>query len=235
MGYKRSKGKDRKSYIKVKRYFDFIVAVILFIIFSPLILVIAVAIHLESEGPIFFVQKRSGKNNKVFNLYKFRSMSVDNNVYDLKEEDKFTKVGLFIRKTSLDELPNMINIIKGEMSFIGPRPWIPEYALYFTEEQKHRLDVLPGITGYAQANGRNNLTIYQKINMDLSYVQNASIMLDLKIIFSTITSVFKKTGIDHGKYCIRDEIDELKMQYMYVGGRRRYNRRKEEEKELVGV
>ena len=225
-----------KKYLIVKRCLDVVFAFLLFWILSPLMLLIAVAIRLDSKGPILFVQQRSGKNNKKFHLYKFRSMSVNNDVRDLTEGDQLTKVGSFIRKTSLDELPNIINILKGEMSFIGPRPWIPEYAEYFTNRQKKRLNVLPGITGLAQVSGRNNLNIYDKIDTDIEYVENCSFLLDVKIIFMTIISLFKKVGVENDKYGIRNELDELKLQHMHVHETRVERRkRREQQKELVEV
>ena len=126
-------------YLKFKRVVSFILAVLLFIIFSPIMLVIMIAIRLESKGSAVFKQLRTGKNGKEFYCYKFRSMTIENDVHNFKEEDKITKVGHFIRKTSLDELPQLINIIKGEMTFIGPRPWITDYAKHYNKRQKKRL------------------------------------------------------------------------------------------------
>ena len=177
----------------------------------PMIL-IAIAIKLESKGPVLFKQQRTGKNGKPFNLYKFRSMAKENDVHNFKEKDKITKVGKFIRKTSLDELPQIFNILKGEMSFIGPRPWIVDYYNNFNAYQKRRVEVLPGITGLAQATGRNNLTIFEKINYDIKYVDNYSFIMDLKVIFLTIKTVFSKTGYEIGKNGIEQELKELQKQ-----------------------
>ncbi len=175
-------------------------------------IIIAIAIKLESEGPVFFKQKRSGYKGKVFYLYKFRSMAKDNNVLDFKSMDRVTNVGRFIRKTSLDEIGQLINILKGEMSFIGPRPWIVEYAEFFNEDQMKRLDVLPGITGLAQAFGRNNIDIFEKIRLDLKYVNTYSFIGDLKVIYWTIFTVLKREGVDATKDGIRIELESLKNQ-----------------------
>ena len=198
-----------------KRLVDIILSIICLIIFAIPMVIIAIAIKLDSKGPVFFTQERTGKNGKTFKLYKFRSMPVDNDVRDFSKEDQHTKVGDFIRKTSLDELGQLINIAKGEMSFIGPRPWIPEYYECMNEEQRHRCDVLPGITGLAQCKGRNNITINEKINYDLEYVDNFSFGEDVKIIFSTIGAVLGEQGVDAGKGTIQNELEALKVQNQY--------------------
>lgn len=199
-------------YLKFKRVVSFILAVMLLIIFSPIMLVIMVAIKIESKGSPIFKQLRTGKNGKEFYCYKFRSMLVGNDVHNFKEEDKITKVGHFIRKTSLDELPQLINIIKGEMTFIGPRPWITDYAKHYNKYQKRRLNVTPGLTGLAQCSGRNNISIYEKINLDVKYVDNVSLRMDLYIIYKTIIGVVKKEGYSSCKSTIKEEIDALKNQ-----------------------
>ena len=199
-------------YKYIKRLMDIIIALIgLIFAFIPMIIV-AIAIKLESKGPALFKQVRTGKNGKNFNLYKFRSMTVDNDVMNFKTENKITKVGKFIRKTSLDELPQLFNIIKGEMSFIGPRPWITEYYNNFNAHQKRRVEVLPGITGLAQATGRNNLNIFEKINYDIEYVDNFSFKMDLKVVLKTIKTVLSKEGAELSKYGIKEEIEDLKHQ-----------------------
>jgi len=191
---------------------DILLALIgLIFAFIPMIIV-AIAIKLESKGPALFKQVRTGKGGKNFNLYKFRSMTVDNDVLNFKTENKITKVGKFIRKTSLDELPQLFNILKGEMSFIGPRPWIVEYYNNFNSHQKRRVEVLPGITGLAQATGRNNLSIFEKINYDIEYVDNFSFKMDVKVVLKTIKTVLSKEGAELSKYGIKEEIEELKAQ-----------------------
>lgn len=199
-------------YKYVKRGIDLIMTVLLLIIFLIPMLIIAVLIKLDSKGPVLFKQKRTGLKGKVFNLYKFRSMVTDNDVHDFSKGDQHTKVGNILRKTSLDELPQIINILKGEMSFIGPRPWITDYYDNMNEKQRHRNDVLPGITGLAQAKGRNNISINEKINYDLEYVKNYSFRQDVKIVFLTIKTVLSKEGADAGKNTIQNELEDLKTQ-----------------------
>ena len=200
-------------YKYVKMLFDFLIALLGIIITSPIMLIIAIAIKLDSKGPVLFKQKRTGKNGKVFNMYKFRSMAVDNNPYDFSKKDERTKVGTFLRKTSLDELPQFFNIIKFEMSLIGPRPWIADCYDLMTDEQKRRHDVLPGITGLAQANGRNDLTIFDRINYDLEYIDNFSFMQDVKIIFLTIKAVLSEKGADLGKATFQSDLEALRSQH----------------------
>lgn len=199
-------------YIKVKRIISFILAVLLFILFLPIMVIISIAIRLESKGNPIFKQLRTGKNGKEFYCYKFRSMVKGNDVHDLSKKDQVTKVGKFIRKTSLDELPQLVNIIKGEMTFIGPRPWITDYAKHYTKRQRKRLDVTPGLTGLAQCSGRNNISIKEKIDLDIKYVENLTIKMDLYVLYKTIICVLKKEGYSSDKNTIKDEIEELKSQ-----------------------
>jgi len=209
---------DENAFVKIKkmvyaifkRIFDVLFALLGLIIASPIMILIAIAIKLDSKGPVFFRQTRSGKNGKPFKMYKFRSMPVNNDVHDFSKEDVHTKVGKFLRKTSLDELPQLINILKMEVSFIGPRPWITDYYENMNDEQRHRYDVLPGITGLAQANGRNTISIFDKINYDLEYVKNYSLFMDIKIIFLTVKAVFSQKGADAGKGTINNELNDLK-------------------------
>ncbi len=197
-------------YKVIKRIIDFLMALSILILFLMPMIIIAVAIIIDSKGPVIFKQDRTGKNGKIFKMYKFRSMVAENDVHNFKEKDKYTKVGKFIRSLSLDELPQIINILKGEMAFIGPRPWIPEYYENMNKEQRHRCDVLPGITGLAQVKGRNNLSIIEKINYDLEYVRNFSFKQDVKVFFLTIKAIFVKDGVNAGKETIKDELDILK-------------------------
>lgn len=196
----------------IKRILDILFSLILIITLSPIFLIISILIKLEDRGPIFFKQLRSGKKENFW-MYKFRSMKKNNDVHNLNEKDCVTKIGHFLRKTSIDELPQLFNILKGEMSFIGPRPWITDYAKYFTSEQMKRLDVLPGITGLAQVNGRNDISIIEKINLDIEYVEKINIFLDIKIIFKTVTSIFSKKGNNSDKFAIKNELDVLKNQW----------------------
>ncbi|HJP81757.1 MAG TPA: sugar transferase [Candidatus Saccharimonadales bacterium] len=201
----------------IKRLLDITLSSLLLLITLPLSLVLALLIKRESHGPIFFTQSRTGLGGRDFKMRKFRSMSHDNDVRDLTRQDQVTKIGAIMRSLSLDELPQLLNILEGDMSFIGPRPWIPEYYEHMTEIQRHRNDVRPGITGLAQAYGRNSLTIHEKIAYDLEYVKDISFREDLKIILITIRTLFK-TAVDEdtlqiGKSGIRNEIDILKAQH----------------------
>lgn len=200
-------------YRYVKRFIDIILSTLLLILFMIPMIIVSICIKFESHGPILFKQIRTGYKGKEFTLYKFRSMTVDNDVLDFANENKVTRFGDFIRKTSLDELPQFINILKGDMSFIGPRPWICEYAKLFTDNQKRRLDVTPGITGLAQASGRNGINILDKINYDLEYVDNFSFLMDLKVIIKTINIVFSKKGADINKSGIKNELNTLEKHY----------------------
>ncbi|MBP3889265.1 MAG: sugar transferase [Cellulosilyticum sp.] len=184
-------------YKKVKRMLDVILAVIMLVCASPLLLLVALIIKLESKGPALFKQDRRGLKGEPFKIYKFRSMTVGaeqqgTGVYSFKDDPRVTKVGKFIRKTSIDELPQLINIIKGEMSFIGPRPVLtyhPWGLEEYTEEQMKRFDVLPGVTGLAQLNGRKELEWPERIKLDVKYVETLSFGLDVKLFFQTIKKV----------------------------------------------
>lgn len=197
-----------------KRIVDFVLALILLIIVGIPMLIVAMFIKLEDGGPIIYKSKRIGKNCKPFNTYKFRSMKINRKELDsnLTHGQMVTKIGKFIRKTSLDELPQLFNILKGEMSFIGPRPWIPEYYEWFTDEQKRRANVLPGISGLAQVKGRNGINIFKKIEYDLEYVNNMSLLMDIKCIWLTVVTVFKKDNAEISEKGIKEEINELREQ-----------------------
>ena len=184
----------------VKRIIDFILAIVLLIILSPIMIIAAIAIKIEDpKGPILFKQKRPGKDTKIFEVYKFRTMIVDTEQYGRKLSDmeRITKVGSFLRKTSIDELPQLFNIIRGEMSFIGPRPLLVEYLKFYSPEQMRRHEVRPGISGWAQVNGRNAISWEEKFQYDIWYVDNQSFFLDLKIFLLTIYSVLNKKGINN--------------------------------------
>jgi len=195
----------------VKRILDLILGIIGLILTSPLWLYVIIRIKAEDRGPVFFVQERVGKNGKLFRMYKFRSMIVGAEkkglgVFIRTDDERITRIGKFIRKTSIDELPQLINVLKGEMSIVGPRPTLEYQVKRYNEEQKRRLSVKPGITGWAQINGRNNMTWPEKIELDLWYVDHWSIGLDLKIIGRTIWSVLKGEGIYSDEGIIIDEI-----------------------------
>lgn len=186
-------------YRYVKRAMDFTIALIMLIVFSPLMLISCILIKMNKDGPILFKQKRPGKNGKIFTVYKFRTMSVhthDKDGRELSDFERISKIGNLLRKTSIDELPQLINILKGDMSFIGPRPLLTEYLDLYTPEQMRRHEVAPGISGWAQVNGRNTLTWEQKFEYDVYYVDNMSLLFDVKIFIKTITNVLKQDGIN---------------------------------------
>lgn len=177
-------------------------AFLLLIILSPLMLLSAILIALNHDGPILFKQKRPGKKGKIFTVYKFRTMSTklyDENGRELSDFERMTKIGRLLRKTSVDELPQLFNIIKGDMSFIGPRPLLTEYLDLYSPEQMRRHDVLPGISGWAQVNGRNALTWDEKFAYDVYYVDHYSFLMDIKIFIKTIENVIRQDGINSGK------------------------------------
>ena len=197
-----------KKYIK--RVLDFTFALILLILTLPITLLTSIAIKLESPGPVFFKQKRSGINGQLFTLMKYRSMSARNDVYDTSKKDEITRVGAFIRRFSIDELPQLLNILRGEMSFVGPRPWIPDYYKNMNKQQRQRYNVKPGITGLAQARGRNALSIHDKINSHIEYVQHITFMRDIEIAALTLRTMLDKSTLEIGKSGIKDELDTLK-------------------------
>lgn len=185
-----------KNYIK--RMLDFLLSLIaLFILAMPL-LIVALLIRIKLGAPIFFRQPRPGKDGKVFKIFKFRTMNnaKDKNGNLLPDNLRLTKFGRFIRSTSIDELPELINILKGDMSIVGPRPLLVEYLELYNEEQKHRHDVKPGLTGLAQVNGRNSITWEEKFKYDIEYVNNVSFINDCKIILKTIQKVAQRDGIN---------------------------------------
>lgn len=181
----------------VKRIFDFTASLCGLILLSPILIGAALLIRLNLGSPIFFTQDRVGKHNKVFKMIKFRSMKdgVDKDGNLLPDEMRLTKFGKMLRSTSLDELPELINVLKGNMSLIGPRPLLVDYLPLYNEDQIRRHNVLPGLTGWAQINGRNSLSWNEKFNLDIWYVDNWSLTLDIKIFFLTIYKVFKREGI----------------------------------------
>ena len=180
-----------------KRILDFIFAIVLFIITLPILLVVGMLVGIYLGFPIIFKQKRPGKDEKEFTIYKFRTMTdaKGENGELLPDDKRLTKFGLFLRSTSLDELPELINIIKGDMSFVGPRPLLTEYLDLYNEEQRHRHDVRPGLTGLAQVNGRNLLGWEERFNYDIEYVKNINFSEDIKIIFKTIFLVVTRKGV----------------------------------------
>lgn len=189
-----------KFYTLSKRLIDVIASAVGIIVLSPLFLLVAILIKLDSKGPIIFKQVRIGKDSKPFNIYKFRSMKIDApnlSTEEFVDASKFiTKVGKFIRKTSIDELPQLFNILKGDMSIVGPRPVIEKETRLLELRKKYKVDkILPGITGLAQISGRDDIDDYEKVEYDLKYLINRSLMLDIKIIISTFFKVVKSEGI----------------------------------------
>lgn len=181
----------------IKRFLDLILSLLALIILMPVMIVIYILVKIKLGSPAIFKQQRPGKNEKIFTLYKFRTMTdkKDENGNLLPDEQRLTKFGKILRSTSLDELPELFNILKGDMSIVGPRPLLVEYLELYNEEQKHRHDVRPGLTGFAQVNGRNSISWEEKFRDDIEYIENISFIIDIKIVFKTIIKVFKREGI----------------------------------------
>ena len=182
----------------LKPILDFILAFIAFIILSPVFIITFILLSVSNQGNPFFFQPRPGKNGQIFKVIKFKTMSdkKDRQGNLLPDRDRLTKTGNFVRKTSLDEIPQLINVLKGDMSLVGPRPLLVKYLPLYNTVQKRRHDVKPGITGWAQVNGRNAISWEEKFNYDVWYVDHQSLCLDLKIIFKTIQKVLKSEGIN---------------------------------------
>ena len=182
----------------IKPFFDFLIAFFLLLMASPLFLLVCLGLFWAQNGKVFFTQKRPGKNERIFSILKFKTMTdqKDQEGNLLPDAKRLTKIGKLVRKTSLDELPQLINVLKGEMSIVGPRPLLPEYLSLYNEEQKKRHAVKPGITGWAQINGRNAISWEDKFQFDVWYVENQSFGLDLKILFLTVKKVFRSEGIN---------------------------------------
>lgn len=196
----------------IKRPLDAFLSTGALIVFSPILLVTAVLVKIKLGSPVLFIQERPGRNEKIFKLYKFRTMTDDRdkNGVLLTDDERLTSFGKALRKTSLDELPELINIITGDMAVIGPRPLLIEYLPYYTEEEHHRHDVRPGLTGLAQVNGRNATTWENKFLCDIRYVNNISFLGDLRIIKETIYKVIHKTDILVGKEITAGRLDAVR-------------------------
>ena len=208
-----------------KRAFDIVLSLTALIVLSPVLLVVAVLVRVKLGSPVIFCQERPGKDEKIFRLYKFRSMTDgrDENGELLPDEVRLTKFGRILRSTSLDELPELWNILKGDMSIVGPRPLAVVYLPYYTEEERHRHDILPGLTGLAQVNGRNSLTWEEKFSYDLDYAVHISFWMDVKIILLTVKKVFIREGIGQAEeapdsfHIVRQrQRDELKKEEVKV-------------------
>lgn len=181
----------------IKRFLDFSIALIGLVLILPLFILVIIGLFFANQGKPFFFQLRPGKNGQLFKIIKFKTMNdkKDNEGNLLSDADRLTKIGAFVRKTSLDEIPQLLNVIKGDMSLIGPRPLLPEYLPLYNDFQNKRHEVKPGITGWAQVNGRNAISWEQKFEYDVWYVENFSFLLDLQILNKTIKKVFKREGI----------------------------------------
>ncbi|MGN0636295.1 MAG: sugar transferase [Acutalibacteraceae bacterium] len=180
-----------------KRLFDIVLSFFVLLLFSPLYALLAILVCIKLGTPVFFTQERPGKDGKIFRLYKFRTMTDerDENGELLPDDVRLTRFGQWLRSTSLDELPEFYNILKGDMSFIGPRPLLVSYLPLYNEKQRHRHDVRPGLTGLAQCSGRNLLSWEDRFDLDVEYVQNLSFGMDISIIFRTVRGILKKEGI----------------------------------------
>lgn len=181
----------------IKRLLDFILSLIGLIVLSPILIIVAILVRVKLGGPVLFTQNRVGKNSEIFKLYKFRTMTseVDSEGKLLPDEVRLTKFGKTLRSTSLDELPELWNIIKGDMSIVGPRPLLVSYIPLYSEFQARRHEVRPGLTGLAQVNGRNAISWPKRFEFDVEYVDKVSFLLDVKILIQTVGKVFKKEGI----------------------------------------
>jgi len=194
-----------------KRFFDIVIALVGLIVLSPLFLILWIWLSIANKGAgAFFVQERPGKDEKIFKVIKFKTMTdeLDSNGNLLPDADRLTKVGKFVRSTSLDEIPQLLNIIKGDMSLIGPRPLLIRYLPYYTDSERLRHTVRPGITGWAQVNGRNTINWDRRLALDVYYVENLSFKLDLKIFFKTLKNVFFKEDLIVDPESIMKNLDD---------------------------
>lgn len=200
-----------------KRFYDVVISGFALIVLSPLFIILTVLGAIKMKGNPFFTQQRPGKNEKIFRLIKFRTMTCekDENGKLLSDEKRMTTYGKILRSTSLDELPELLNIFLGQMSIVGPRPLLVKYLPLYNEEQKHRHDVRPGLTGYAQINGRNAISWEEKFSMDVHYAKNISLKSDIKIIFGTVISVLRREGISSETSATMEEFTGNKVEATY--------------------
>ena len=182
----------------IKPVIDFVLALVGFLFLSPVFVLVAIGLFFANDGKPFFFQLRPGKDGKIFKIIKFKTMTdkKDENGNLLPDADRLTKIGSFVRKTSLDEIPQLLNVIKGDMSLVGPRPLLPKYLELYNDFQRRRNEVKPGITGWAQVNGRNSISWEKKFEYDVWYVDNVSFLLDVKILIMTVLKVVKSEGIN---------------------------------------
>lgn len=195
-----------------KRLFDVVFSFLALIILSPVLLIIVILVRIKLGSPIIFKQERPGKDEKIFKLYKFRTMTdaKDSKGRLLSDEKRLTRFGRMLRSSSLDELPELFNILKGDMSFVGPRPLLVEYLPYYTKKEHHRHDVRPGLTGWAQVNGRNNTDWNERMKMDLFYVNNIIFLKDMKIVVMTVVKVLKSEDITVGRQNKYGRLDDAR-------------------------
>lgn len=193
-----------------KRLIDLVIAIVGLTLTLPITLIVGIILFISNEGSVFFVQKRPGKGEKIFSILKFKTMNdkKDANGQLLPDSERLTPVGMFVRKTSIDEVPQLVNVLKGEMSIIGPRPLFVKYLGFYTDEEKLRHTVRPGITGLAQVKGRNALNWEERLGYDVQYVKNISFLMDLSIFFSTIHSVFSSKGVEVDPKGALKDLDE---------------------------
>lgn len=206
----------------IKRLFDIICALAALIVFGWLYIIVAILVKIFMGSPVIFKQPRPGKDEKIFNLYKFRTMrdGFDKEGKPLPDEVRLGKFGKILRATSLDELPEAFNILKGDMSVVGPRPLLVKYLPYYTEEQHHRHDVRPGLSGYAQVHGRNTVNWDDKFAMDLKYIEHITFCGDIKIIFQTVIKAFvKQEGISSETHVTMDDFEEYSLNKIYIKNR----------------
>ena len=182
----------------IKPAIDFVLALVGFLFLSPVFVLVAIGLFFANDGKPFFFQLRPGKDGKIFKIIKFKTMTdkKDENGNLLPDADRLTKIGSFVRKTSLDEIPQLLNVIKGDMALVGPRPLLPQYLELYNDFQRRRNEVKPGITGWAQVNGRNSISWEKKFEYDVWYVDNVSFLLDIKILIMTVLKVVKSEGIN---------------------------------------
>lgn len=195
--------KQRRTFYDkyIKRTIDFLLSAIAVVLLSPVLLIVTLVVRFKLGTPVIFRQQRPGMNEKIFTMYKFRTMTDKRNDCGelLPDEERLTKCGRVLRATSLDELPELVNILLGHMSIVGPRPLAVEYLPYYTDRERHRHDVKPGLTGLAQVKGRNSLSWEEKFEFDLEYIDNISLVLDIKIVFKTIEKVIRRKDIGQGE------------------------------------
>lgn len=194
-----------------KRFLDFLISLIAIICISPILLVVTIWLHFANKGAgAFFFQERPGKDGKIFKVIKFKTMTDDRDEKGelLPDSERLTKVGRFVRSTSIDELPQLINVLKGDMAMIGPRPLLVQYLPYYSERERLRHSVRPGISGWAQVHGRNNVKWDERLELDAYYAENLSLMLDLKIIFMTIKNVLQRKDVSVDSTLVETYLDE---------------------------